>query len=43
MLITDKLRRGTARLSDILYLSFAFIDILALFRRIQVEKSRVEG
>jgi len=33
----------TARLSDFLYLSFVFIDILALFRRIQVEKSRVES
>jgi hypothetical protein len=30
-------------LPDILYLSFVFIDILALFRRIQVEKSRVES
>jgi hypothetical protein len=31
------------QLSDFLYLSFVFIDILALFRRIQVEKSRVES
>ena len=34
---------GTVRLGDFLYLSFVFIDILALFRRIQVEKSRVES
>jgi hypothetical protein len=34
---------ATVRLSDILYLSFVFIDILALFRRNQVEKSRVES
>ena len=33
----------TLGLSDILYLAFVFIDILALFRRIQVEKSRVES
>ena len=38
-----QLRRGTARLSDFLCLPFVFINILALFRRIQVEKSRVEG
>ena len=34
---------GTVRLSDFLYLSFVFIDILGLFPRIQVEKSRVES
>ena len=33
----------TLGLSDILYLAFVFIDILALFRRIQVDKSRVES
>jgi acyl-CoA synthetase (AMP-forming)/AMP-acid ligase II len=34
---------GTVRLSDILYLSFVFIDILALFRRIRVKQLRVES
>jgi hypothetical protein len=39
----SKSSRGTARLSDFLFLSFVFIDILALFRRIRVKQLRVES